>query len=222
MKLFSNLHARPRRTTVSAFTLVEVMVSVGIFLGLFVGVMVAIQIFGLRVYTLAATKLTATADGRKAMNQIRDDIRQAKTLSVGNLGTAGSPATFTNLSGANLAKGIALQIFPTTNSLPYTIYYLDTTTASGTAVNYLKAYTMSSSSVATTVILTKYITNSIIFDAEDFQGNPVTNNVQNNQVYGVTLQFYQWEYPIGYIGGVGFNAYDFYQLRTKICRRALD
>lgn len=222
MKLFSTIAITPRRNRISAFTLVEMMVSVGIFLGLFVGVMIAIQIFGLRVYTLAATKLSATADGRKAMNQIRDDIRQAKTLQVGNLGTAGDPTTFAANPATNLAQGIALQIFPTTNSRPYTIYYLDTTTASGTAVNYLKYYTVSSANVATTTILTKYITNSIIFDAEDFQGNLVTNNLQNNQVYGVNLQFYQWEYPVGYIGGVGFNAYDFYQLRTKVCRRALD
>lgn len=222
MKLFHTTTTGLRRNRVSAFTLVEMLMSVGIFLGLFIGVMVAIQIFGLRVYTLAATKLTATADGRKAMNQIRDDIRQAKTLQVGNLGTAGSPTTFAANSGTNLAQGIALQVFPTTNSLPYTIYYLDTTTASGTAVNYLKAYTVSAASVVTTTILTKYITNSIIFDAEDFQGNYVTNSLQNNQVYGVNLQFYQWEYPVGFVGGKGFNAYDFYQLRTKVCRRALD
>jgi hypothetical protein len=69
--------------------------------------------------------------------------------------------------------------------------------------------------------LVGYITNTIVFDAEDFQGNIVTNNPKNNQVYHMTLQFYQWEYPIGFIGGSGFNAYDFYQLRTRVCRRAI-
>src|SRR5271154_5856034 len=94
MKLFPNIQARSRRQNFSAFTLVEVMMSVGIYLFIFIGVMVAIQLFGLRVYTLAATKLSATAGARKALNQIRDDIREAKTLQVGNLQTAGSPTTF--------------------------------------------------------------------------------------------------------------------------------
>ena len=194
------------------------MVCVGVYLTIFIGVMVAIQIFALRVYTLAATKLSATNYGTKALNQVRADIQQAKTLQVGRLVTAGVPTSFAAFSGTNKAQGGALQVFPTTNTVPYTIYYLDTTTST----NYLKAYVVNSNSVARTNILVGYITNTIVFDAEDFQGNIVTNNPSNNQVYRMILQFYQWEYPIGFVGGVGFNAYDFYQLRTRVCRRALD
>src|SRR5271170_7517502 len=128
MKLFSNFQSRARRANVSAFTLVEMMISVGIYLVIFIGVMIAIQIFALRIYTLAATKLSATGDARKALNQIRDDIRQAKMLQVGTLGTAGQPTTFTAVSGNSAAQGGALQIYSTTNvGVPYTIYYLDTT-----------------------------------------------------------------------------------------------
>jgi hypothetical protein len=218
MKLFPNIKLL-RRRNISAFTLVEMMMSVWIYLILFVGVMVAIQLFALRVYTLAATKLTATAGGRAALNQIRDDIREAKTLQVGTLLTAGDATTFQAVSGTNGAKGLALQIFPTTNTLPYMVYFLDT---SG-ATNYLKQYIKSANSNATTGTLAGYITNTIIFDAEDFQGNIVSNNLKNNQVYSLTLQFYQWEYPIAVIGtNSGLNAYNYYQLRTKVCRRALD
>ena len=80
MKNLSKLQAAtpPRRR--AAFTLAEMMISAGIYLFIFVGVIVAIQIFALRIYTLAATKLTATQGSRKAMNQIRDDIRQGKGL----------------------------------------------------------------------------------------------------------------------------------------------
>jgi type II secretory pathway pseudopilin PulG len=225
MKLFSNIHTRPHRTEISAFTLVEMMVSVGIYLGLFVGVMIAIQIFGLRVYILAATKLTSTADGRKAMNQIRDDIRQAKTLQVGN--TTGSAAlgtlVFTPTSGTNWAQGNALQVFSTTNQgAPYNIYYLELNSPGGVSSNNLIVYQVTSNSTLVTK-LTGYITNSYIFDAEDFQGNIVTNSPKNNQVYGLTLQFYQWEFPIAFVGsGTGLNEYNYYQLRTKVCRRALD
>jgi type II secretory pathway pseudopilin PulG len=210
------MQARARRQNISAFTLVEMMMSVGIYLFIFIGVMVAIQLFGLRVYTLASTKLSATAGARKALNQIRDDIREAKTLQVGNLLTAGSPTSFYAISNT-VAQGSALQIFQTTNTLPNTIYYLDTSTTT----NYLRAY-VRTSTTTNTITLAGYITNTIIFDAEDFQGNILTNNLKNNQVYGLTLQFYEWEYPIAIVGGVGLNAYDYYQLRTKICRRALD
>jgi type II secretory pathway pseudopilin PulG len=219
MKLFPNIQSRSCRTKISAFTLIEMMISIGIYLVIFIGVMIAIQVFALRIYTLAATKLTATGDARKALNQIRDDIRQAKTLQVGNLITAGSPTSFSPVTNNSPAQGGALQIFQTTNSVPYTIYYLNTTS---TPTN-LVAYIVNSNSVATSVTLVRYITNSIVFDAEDWNNNIVTNNPKNNQIYKMTLQFSQWEYPIAFIGtNQGLNEYNYYQLRTKVCRRALD
>ena len=124
MKLFSNIRSRSRRTNIAGFTLGEMMISVTVYLIIFIGVMVAIQIFALRVYTLAATKLTATQGGREALNQIREDIQQAKTLSVGNLATPGVATSFTNVPGTSGAQGGALQIFQTINPVPYTIYYL--------------------------------------------------------------------------------------------------
>jgi hypothetical protein len=33
------------------------------------------------------------------------------------------------------------------------------------------------------------------------------------------MQFDQWEYPIGFVGGNAANAYDFYYLTTKVTRR---
>ena len=107
MKLFSNIQSRSRRTNISAFTLVEMMISVWIYLVIFIGVMVAIQVFALRIYTLAATKLTATEDGRKALDQIRDDIRQAKTLQVGNFDEdgCGNPLTSRPITGTNSSAG---------------------------------------------------------------------------------------------------------------------
>ena len=220
MKLFSNIPSCKRRANLSAFTLVEMMISIGVYLIIFIGVMIAIQVFALRIYTMAATKLSATAYGRKALNQIRDDIRQAKTLQVGTLATAGDATTFLAASPTNGAQGGALQIFSTTNQgAPYTIYYLDTSAATN---YYLRAYKVDANNAVTTSTLVAYLTNRVVFDAEDFQGNLVTNNLKNNQVYRMVLQFSQWEYPIGYIGGQGLNAYDYYQLRTRVCRRALN
>jgi Tfp pilus assembly protein PilW len=221
MKFSPNISSRRRRRLLYAFTLAEMMIASTIYLIIFVGVMVAIQVFALRVYTLAATKLTSTQSSRKALNQIRDDIRQAKLIQVGNC-TNGNPATFTAVAATNGAVGNALEVYGTTNQgAPYSIYYLQVNSAG--ASNNLMAYLVDTNSVATTNTLATYITNSIIFTAEDCFGNTVSNFMQNNQIFTVTLQFYMWEYPIGYVSaGGGLNAYDYYQLRTKVCRRALN
>jgi type II secretory pathway pseudopilin PulG len=219
MKLLSNISARSQRSRITGFTLVEMMVSVWVFLFIFIGIMVALQIFGLRVYTLGATKLSATAGAVKVLNHIRDDIREAKTTYVGNV-TGGDPSTFTNPpTGYN--QGNALQIYSMTDQVPpYTVYFLDTSTAT----NYLKMATTTDGATFNITSLASYITNTIIFDSEDFQGNIQMNNgLANNRVIRMELDFYQWEYPIGYIGGVnGLNAYDYYKLTTKVTRRQID
>jgi|SRR5665213_437701 len=218
MKTISKIQAGRRRF--SAFTLPEMLIAAALYLVIFVGVMVAIQIFALRVYTLAATKLTATQGSRKAMNQIRDDIRQGKLLQVGNADNSGN---FTAVSGTNGAVGNALQVFATTNQgAPYSIYYLQTNTVGGVSSNNLLWISVSSAA-SNTYNLACYITNLDVFSAQDCWGNTISNYLKNNQVFAVKLQFYQWEYPIAIIStNAGLNAYDYYQLRTKVCRRALD
>jgi type II secretory pathway pseudopilin PulG len=218
MKLLSNLVARSPAGRRHGFTLVETMVSLWIFIIIFIGVVIAVQVFGLRVYSLGATKLSATACAVKVLNQIRDDIRASKTIDVGNLTTAGSPATFA-LPGPTVGMaGGALRICPTTNTVPYEIYYLDTSTTT----NYLKmATTTNGTTFGAPVVLASYVTNAVVFEAEDFAGRLLTNNV-NNHIIRMELDFYQWEYPIGVVGGVGYNAYDFYKLTTRISRRLID
>jgi len=197
MKLSPDMQTRSRRWHIAGFTLGEMLISSWIFLIIFIGVWVTLQIFGLRVYTLGATKMSATAGAVKVLDHLRDDVREAKTVYVGNV-TNGDPAT--------------------DQVPPYEIYYLD----NSTATNYLKMATTADGVNFSTVTLASYITNQIIFDAEDCFGNILTNNY-NNRIIRMELDFYQWEYPIGYIGGAnGLNAYDFYRLRTKITRRLID
>jgi hypothetical protein len=212
-----------RQRSARAFTISEMLIAMTIFI-MAIGALVYTQIFALRIYTLAATKLSATRDGRQAMSEIREQIRRAKTLDVGNCTSAGA-GSFTMVGGTNVAKGNALQIFPTTNVIPYIIYYLDTSTTT----NYLKKYvaagyaTTGGVAVVTNSAVTRlaaYITNQIIFWAEDYRGNVLTNDPRNNRVYRVELQFYQWEYPVAAVGPG--NMYDFYQLRSRATRRALD
>jgi type II secretory pathway pseudopilin PulG len=218
MKITPNIQTRSQRGRSTGFTLMETMISVWIFLIIFIGIMVALQIFGLRVYTLGATKLSATAGAVKVLNHIRDDIREATTVNVGNV-TSSTASTFTN-PPTGLNVGNALQIFPDTNTATWTVYYLD----SSTTTNYLKISSTADggNTFSAPVSLASYITNQIVFDAENFQGTILTNNV-NNRIIRMELDFYQWEYPIGYVGGVnGLNAYDYYRLTTKVTRRLID
>jgi hypothetical protein len=186
-----------------------------------VGGVVAIQIFALRVYTLAATKLVATGGSRKALNQIRDDVRQGKGVQVG---TADNFGNFTPYGGTNGAVGNAIQVFATTNfsGPPYSVYYLQTNTPGGVSSNNL--FWLAVTDAATNVTkLSTYITNLDVFSAQDCWGNTISNSIKNNQVFTVKFQYYQWEYPLAVISSnTGPNAYDYYQLRTRICRRALD
>lgn len=199
----------PRRRRTSAFTLVEMMVSVGLFLGILVGVMVGLQEFGLRVYTLAATKLSATADARGALNQLRGQIRSAALVHVGIY----TNDTFSLISNNLPQIGNALEVYAsgTTNESDATptIYYQ----ASSGGVNAL--YSVSNNVVN---LLANYVTNYDVFTAEDYRANILTT-YDDNPVIRVVLQFYQWEYPLGVIGGNAVNAYNFYQLQTLISPR---
>ena len=80
MKLLSSNFSRRQ---VRAFTLPEILVVVAIF-SLLVAATVSAQIFGLRMYRISETKLTTTANARRALNFIRDEIRSGKQLYVGN------------------------------------------------------------------------------------------------------------------------------------------
>jgi Tfp pilus assembly protein PilW len=213
-----------RRRHRAGFTLLEMMFSVGIYLILMIGVLIAIQVFALRIYTLAATKLTATQSSRKALNQIRDEIRQGKYVEVGNADNAGN---FTAYGGTNAAVGNAIEIFATTNGNftlpPYSIYYLQTNRPGGVSSNNLVWISVAANATTSTRVLANYITNLDVFATMDCWGNISSNAVANNWIYTIKLQFYQWEYPIAIIStNSAPNAYDYYQLRTRVCRRALD
>ncbi len=198
----------------AAFTLVEMMVASGIFLGVFIGVLLGLQLFGLKVYTLAATKLSATDDARKTMNTLREQIRESKLVYVGNY-VGGS---FFRIANGQPQIGNALELFfPDTNNeagtIP-TVYYQQVSGPADAQTNAL--YSISNNVV---IRRANYVTNNLVFSAEDYQANILTT-YDNNPVIRVVLQFHEWQYPIGFIGTNGLNAYNHYRLQTRIARRA--
>jgi prepilin-type N-terminal cleavage/methylation domain-containing protein len=188
-----------------AFTLPEIMVVMALF-GMLVLAMVTCQIFGMRLERISETKLAATAAGRKALNQVRNEIRSGKMLEIGT----GDAASFTPISDNASQVGNALQIYPTTNTSNFIRYYLDT------GDNSLKRIT---SFDAQPEVLAGFITNQLVFRAENFQGDVLTNH-QDNRVIRMTLEFYRWEYPIATVGNGGM--YDYYRLQTRITRRMIE
>ncbi|HTV39960.1 MAG TPA: hypothetical protein VMF08_05260 [Candidatus Sulfotelmatobacter sp.] len=195
---------------VAGFTVVEMMLVALLFAWLVIG-LVSAQIYGMRVYTLAATKLVATSGARQVIVSLRNQIQEANTIYIGNC--SGDWQTYVDITNGT-QQGNAVEIYETTNMADYLICYLDTTTST----NRLMLY---NSVMNTTNDLCDYITNTLVFDAEDGYGNILTNN-QNNRVIGITMQMSEWEYPIARIGGTNFNHFDFYQLRAKATRRAID
>jgi len=196
-KKFSRRHVRFQ----SGFTLAEMLVSSTIFLVIIVSAMISVQLYGMRVYVLATTKINATTSGRESINDIRDRIRSASQVYVGIY----TNFTFTTNTIGQPQKGNAIQIYATTNTTPATaiVFYQDPT---GTNI------TMRSNTTYT--VEANFVTNYYCFQAQDYQGNILTNYV-NNAVIDVTLMFNQYAFPVAYGGTV----YDYYRLHTRVALR---
>ena len=212
MKTIPNNQSTPRRD--AAFTLAEVMVASSIFVML-MGSLVYTFLFGLHLQETTATKLGASDNARKALIHLTDEIRSATTITIGS----GDPASFVAVGTNAPHVGNSMQIYTSTDTNSWVCYYYETNTASA---NFSKlCRTESPTNGGTTTVIASSVTNIIkIFTSEDAYGNPLMNNQQANRVIGVTLQFYQLEYPLVKVGPGSF--YDFYQLHTRITRRKID
>lgn len=194
-----------RQGGVRAFTLPEMMTVVALF-SLLLGGVLSSQLLGMRMYRISETKLSATANARRALDRVRNEIRSGKMLLVGN----GDDASFTLIADNQPHIGNALQIYPTTNTSSFVRYYLDADE------NCLKRLVSGSGEAQ---VVANYITNRLVFQAEDFAGHILTNN-QNNRVIRLMLEFYQWEFPVARVGHGGM--YDYYRLQTRITRRTIE
>jgi type II secretory pathway pseudopilin PulG len=213
MNLFRQINNRTAsgRARVQAFTMVEIMIVSAIFLFI-VAAVCAVQLFAMRVYTLGATKLSATTGARESMNAIRDQIRSANSAYVGTF----TNFVFTQAPNGSLQTGNALQLGYTNTTPPnYIYFYQDPTT------NCL--YSISNNVLSTRNTLANYVTNYYCFFAEDYRPFNVLTNTQNKYVIHVILQFSQWEFPIGIVVSGGstnaVNEYDFYSVSARITRR---
>lgn len=179
------------------FTLPELLISIAVF-SLLVGGVVFAHLYGLSMFHITETTLSATDAARQTIGRMTDEIRTCKGAWVGNV----EHGVFEALLDGESQAGAGLLIQPTTNNAQYILYYVHsadqtfrrTTSASGSAL-----------------IVAEYVTNRLVFRAQDHLGNVLTNN-RNNRVIHVNLEFYQ---PKRHM-----QIADYYQLETSVTRRA--
>jgi prepilin-type N-terminal cleavage/methylation domain-containing protein len=186
-----------------AFTLAELMTATAIFSLVVLGAL-SCHLFGMRVFNICATRLSASQGSRRALNRVCEDIRSGKLLYIGN----GNGAGFTNISQNNPRLGNALEIYPIAGSNAFVRYFMDS------SAQALKRYDSTSGNVQT---IAPFVTNQVAFSAEDYAGNVLTND-QNNRVIRLELDFYQWQFPAAQAGAF----YDSYHLQTRIARRNIE
>jgi len=186
-----------------AFTLTEIMTSMAIFSLVILGVLYS-HLFGLRLFNISATRLSASQSSRTALDRVCDDIRSGKLLYIGN----GSSSGFTNVTLNNPRLGNSLEIFSSASTNIFVRYFMDP------GAKALKRFDSSSGSVQ---VIAPFITNQIVFTAEDYAGNALTND-QNNRIIRMDLEFYQWEFPVAQVGAY----YNSYHLQTRISRRNIE
>jgi len=202
-----NLTSNPvaNRSRRLAYTLTEVMVASALFSLVILG-SVSANIFGLRLYGITKAKLGASDEAREAISRLVNEVRSAKIVRVG----VGSLNTFTNIPLGQPQAGNALQIFPTTNTTQFIRYYWDATDSQ---------FKRTTDAGGTSIVVANYVTNQVVFRAEDHLGNLMTSG-QNNRVINLKLEFFQIQYPIVEIGPGGL--FDYYKLETRITRRSLE
>ncbi len=199
MKLQLHQINRHRR----AATLVEFMIAM-VTMIIAVGAILSSYIYGLKTTQFIKPKLGASDEARKVISLLTDEIRSSKKVSIGN----GSLSAFTEAGPWTRQQGSAIQIYPTTNYVtPYIRYYWDL------ADSKLKRTT---NGMTAAMVIANSVTNQLIFTSEDYAGNVLSNN-NNNRVIGMTLDFFQIQYPETPVGPG--NYYDWYQLRSKITKR---
>lgn len=193
------------RRNCSGFSLVEQMVAVMIISMVIAGAM-TIHIFGLRLYNITEAKLSSGDEARRAISLLIDEIRSAKIVRVGS----GSLTSFSGAGVDSEQQGSAIQIYPTTNTAEWIRYYWDSTDQKlKRTEDGLNSY----------LVIAQSISNSIVFTSEDYSGTVLTNN-QNNRVIGLTMEFEQVVDLT--TGTTNDGLYDYYRLRAKITRRALE
>jgi prepilin-type N-terminal cleavage/methylation domain-containing protein len=186
-----------------AFTLAEFLIALAI-MSLVGGASLAIYLYGFRMVQVIRPKLTASADTRKTLALLTDDVRTAYKIRLGTRATGGA---FTELPLFSAQIASAMMINSSTNTNKFALYFWDSSDET----------VRRSTNNSRGVIVASGVTNELIFTAEDYRGLPHTNTMAST-VIGVNLQYYQRQYSKAASTKPGYV--DYYQFRTRINKRA--
>jgi hypothetical protein len=182
----------------AGFTLPEILIATTVFLFIVAGI-IAANLLGLRMFQIAQTKLNVTTWSRETVDKIATEVHACDTVWVGKI----TNGVFEGLLDGERQQGAALLIYPATNTTNYILYFVNPSD---------QTFRRTTAQPNTAVILADSVTNTIVFTAQDFSGNVLTNH-QNNRVIHLALEFYQ---PERFQQGA-----DYYKLETSVTRRAL-
>lgn len=189
MKTFRAISGQKPR---AGFSVVELLTAMAIFL-VVVLCLVTVQILGLRMNAVSASKLQSAAAARKSLNYVRRQVLGAFSVQVGN----GSSTSFTS----NGTNGDAMEIFPGTNLNNYLRFYWSADTLCE----------LNSSNRQVTVIANN-ITNQPVFEMVDFLGDMSSSSREHFSIR-MTLQFAQLAYQ------VPTNKYEYFTMVTEMTPR---
>ena len=187
-----------RAVSETALTLPEMLIAIAVFAFVVTGVIGA-NLFGLKMFQITESKLTASDAARSSLGKLTDEIRNCKRTYIGNVSSNG---TFTALADGVTQSAAGLILYPTTNTTNFILYFLNPTDNS---------FRRTTSLPGTTTVLVRSNITQVLFRAQDFLGNVLTNG-QNNRVIYFDLECYQ---PPRF-GVVPDN----YKLETAVTRRA--
>ena len=190
--------AQPARTPVRGFTLTELMFTTALLVLVFGAVFIC-QFYGMQMHNFIRPKLENAAFARDTLARLVEEVRCAQTVEIGQ----GTQATFTSAGSTNAQSGNALRIWLAGNTNQFIYYFRDAGTET------LQKRALGSSNA---VIVAREVTNTVVFQLENFLGVLQTNN-QNQTVVDVRLQMRQPSFRQ--------NIEDSYRVRTKITRRAV-
>src|SRR5436190_720425 len=109
----------------AGYTLPELMISMTIFIMLLGGVVFA-NLYGLSMFRITETKLTATDDARKTLGRMAGEIRSCRNAWIGNLKSSGGKSNvFEALLNGEKQQGTSLIIYPTTNTSDFVLYFVN-------------------------------------------------------------------------------------------------
>lgn len=205
-----------------AFTLPDVLISMTLLSLVVAGILYG-HLFGMRMYEVARAKLASSDFARSTLSLVIQDIREAERVKVG---TMAQGTGFVEVAWGALQQGNALELNSafSTNTNAWVRYYLDTDRklkrlSATNAIPTVLVECPTNVMISNIVVTNMETTNMVVFTAEDFRGNVLTNR-QGRCVIALTVSLRQIDRPPVTFGKGSY--YDACQLSARVAPRVTE